>query len=224
VERCSDGEWQACDAPQPKPPVLEAMVRDFLDTHPDFEAEDVGEEPDIVADRLGDDGKPVYANPGGRTETTSGQAGFDQWYRDVAGVNQSMTITVPLVPSGAEGVFGYDNGPFFPVDGQLFGNQGRRHNYHFTLELHTEFRYKGGEVFSFTGDDDLWLFVNGWLAIDLGGTHTQRRDSVSLDQRAGEFGIEQGGIYAFDLFFAERHTIHSNFHIETTISEFANCD
>ena len=225
VERCSDGMWQACDAPQPKPPVLEATVRDFLDTHPDFESGDGGgRDPGIVATRLGDDGKPVYADPSGRTETTSGQTSFDQWYRDVAGVNQPTTISVPLADSGADGVFSYDDDAFFPVDGQLLGNQGRSHNYHFTLELHTEFRYNGGEVFTFTGDDDLWVFINGWLAIDLGGTHTPLSDSVSLDRRAGELGIEPGGIYAFDLFFAERHTIESNFHIETTISEFANCD
>ena len=81
---------------------------------------------------------------------------------------------------------------------------------------------RGGETFQFTGDDDLWTFINGKLAIDLGGLHPARSASISLDERAAELGIEKGKTYPLDVFHAERHTNASNFRIDTTL-QFTNC-
>ncbi len=77
----------------------------------------------------------------------------------------------------------------------------------------------GGEEFSFEGDDDMWVFVNRHLAIDLGGLHVSMAASVSLDDVASEFGLAIGGTYPIHFFFAERHTIDSNFTIRTTVAE-----
>ena len=55
-----------------------------------------------------------------------------------------------------------------------FGNEYQSHNFDFTAELHFNFQYRGGEKFTFKGDDDLWLFLNGKLAVDL--RHPHRRD------------------------------------------------
>ncbi len=71
-----------------------------------------------------------------------------------------------------------------PIDNQLFGNQGQPHNYSFTLATSTNFTYQGNEVFTFTGDDDVFVFINRHLAIDLGGVHNAETASVKLADRA----------------------------------------
>lgn len=196
---------------------LEAVVRDFQVSHPDFEAF-LGDDLGIVQPDLGADGKPVYAgNP--TTPTTTGKDNFDQWYRNVPGVNIAIPIQIELKPVGG-GVYTYDNSAFFPIDGQGFGDEGNVHNYHFTLEMHTEFEYKGGEVFTFTGDDDLFTYINKKLAINLGGVHGAESQTVDLDAMAGQLGIVKGNKYTLDFFFAERHTSESNFRIDTTIGCF----
>ena len=194
-------------------------LRDFQASHPDFEFI-IEVDPGIVLPDLGSDGKPVYAGQAGNP-TTNGQEAFDQWFRDTQGINQSVPYEVTLVDSGG-GVYTYDNSAFFPLDGQAFGNEGNPHNYHFTYELRTQFLYQGGEIFSFTGDDDLFTFVNGKLAIDLGGVHGAMSQQIDLDASAGALGITPGNIYSLDFFFAERHTSESNFRIDTTIS-FVDC-
>lgn len=199
---------------------LTGTIRDFQVAHPDFEY-NIGDDLGLVATDLGSDDKPVYAGGSG-TSTTTGQANFDQWFRDVAGTNQSQLLSLTLSPAGGN-VYTYSNNAFFPIDNQLFGNESNPHNFHFTFELHTKFIYLGGEVFTFTGDDDLFVFVNRKLAIDLGGVHGAQNGQVDLDARAGELGITLGQTYQLDFFFAERHTSESNFRIDTTIGSFVDC-
>ena len=119
-------------------------------------------------------------------------------------------------------MFTFHSSSFFPVDDKGFGNQNRNHNFHFTTELHTQFKYAGGETFHFTGDDDVWVYINGKLAIDLGGVHGAEDAEVNLDAKSSELGIETGKIYPLDLFQAERHTSESNFRVETNL-DFVNC-
>lgn len=206
-------------------PDLTGTVRDFREEHPDFENDaflsDTGES-DIVERMLGKDYKPVYRkNDGMGTRLTTGKVHFDQWYRDVPGVNRSFPFRLTLSKSES-GVMTYENEEFFPADGQGFGAEGRAHNFAFTFELHTEFVVRGGEVFTFTGDDDLWVFINGRLAIDLGGLHPKLSRTIRLDERASELGLERGKTYGLSVFHAERHTTASRFRIDTTI-EFTNC-
>ncbi|BAY21663.1 fibro-slime family protein [Calothrix sp. NIES-2100] len=191
---------------------LTGTIRDFNDNHPDFEKL-IKSDPGIVTSTLGADGKPVYAGQAGNP-TTSGEENFNQWYNDVAGVNQSKQYSITLDDTGnPPGIFSYTNNSFFPIDGELLGNQGRNHNYHFTYEIASKFTYKGGETFKFSGDDDLWVFINKQRVIDLGGVHQTQTGTVNLDT----LGLTLGKNYDLNLFFAERHTSQSNFSIATSI-------
>lgn len=93
-----------------------------------------------------------------------------------------------------------------------------------TTEIHTFFEYRKSEVFSFTGDDDVWVYLNGVLAVDVGGVHAARSQVIDLsrDAAAERFNMTVGGIYTFDMFQAERKCRDSNFAITTSLSAPCN--
>jgi fibro-slime domain-containing protein len=196
---------------------LTATLRDFQASHPDFEGA-TGFEEGIVRVDLGSDNKPVYA-PAGPSATVSGQASFDQWYRDTPGTNMTFTQPLPLTEN-PPGTFTFENLAFFPLDNMGFGNEGNAHNFHFTTEIHSTFKYRGGEIFTFTGDDDVFVFVNKRLGLDLGGVHGPMGKTIDFDAQRNDLQIAIGGTYQLDVFHAERHTIESNFRMTTTIDCF----
>lgn len=147
---------------------------------------------------------------------------FNQWYNTIDGVNLEIPQDLILAEDPARpGTYVYDNSQFFPLDGQGFGNTpNEAHNYHFTTEIHVKWQYEAGQVFTFRGDDDLWIFVNNRLALDVGGAHQALVGTIDFDARANELGITAGNAYQMDIFHAERQTFESNFRIETNISCF----
>ena len=202
-----------------------AVIRDFQADGINFETPALtGRSTDdrgVVAPTLGSDQKPVYANPGVATATVTDAAAFDAFFRNMQGTNLPFIFYVYFAP--ANGVSTFSSTAFYPLDDLGFGNDGAddqrmMHNFHFTTEIHTAFKYQGGETFSFTGDDDVWVFINGQLVIDIGGVHQAENASVSVDT----LGLTVGEIYPFDMFQTERHTTQSNFRADTNLT-FVNC-
>jgi fibro-slime domain-containing protein len=161
--------------------------------------------------------KPRLKNPSGSVSFQSATT-FNQLFQP--GQNQwdmpyNFTLTNKSPQSGS--TYSYSNDAFFPLDGKGWGNfKGYDHNFGFCLELHAQFQYKRGEVFTFTGDDDMFVFLDTKLALDLGGVHNQQTASINLD----DLNLVINKIYNIDIFYCERHTVESHIRIETNLYIF----
>jgi fibro-slime domain-containing protein len=159
-------------------------------------------------------------------------------FLDGLGSPTTLTLTLGTSP----GTYTFNNQTFFPIDNlgwnagtnpQIdFGAQntcaGGPHNFSFTSELHYIFTYQQSiaasatpAVFNFTGDDSVWAFINNKLVIDLGGVHSPRSQTVTLNlAEAALLGLTDGGWYSIDLFQAEQHVCLSTYAL--TLSNFAH--
>lgn len=90
---------------------------------------------------------------------------------------------------------------------------GGNHNFGFTMKFQAKFEYVPGQFFEFKGDDDVWVFINNKLVVDIGGQHGEVSGSVDLDT----LGLVAGQTYQFHIFYVERHTTSSNFKMRTSM-------
>lgn len=161
---------------------------------------------------LTDDGSGTY----------SFEAGYSGTKKDVQYDRKSGTIY--------NGTNGGDESGFYPLEdlgyeqsGLLTAtskvNNGAK-NGGFTLRGESQFVYNEASnlYFTFTGDDDVYMYINGTLALDLGGAHGQNSKTVNLnDLDATKYGLKEGQVATFTFFYMERCSDASTFGIKTNM-------
>lgn len=288
---CKIEKGWTCTSAYDDPPTsltLPIVARDFQSYsnsnppsgHPDFGTyccdDSLTKGKGVLGSALGVDRKPVWAGPTQDPVPNpsqlffTGKKEFDQWYRDVSGVNMTYYENLTLLQSKtAKTTYAmnsdtdppwYDMCGFFPLDdlnkpmidqntgqpvtyhydqgqpddrichayqGLGFGNSWANHNYSFTTELRYWFQYEGNENLQFTGDDDVWVFINGTMAVEMPGTHNRAVANVVLDASKGtaqvtypnnstlnttvDLKLTIGSVYEVVVFQAERWCCGSNY-------------
>ena len=212
--------------------LMAATVHDLAMTHPDYSPSGAGVITGMVQSQLGPDRKPVAAG--------AAPAHFSTWFNSdstkampLKGYESCVDLTMG---KSDDGQWEYDSyhtpaKGYFPIDqaNRLDANAGpscyndpvtgasistnESHNFGFCMESHASFIYQKGQVFQFRGDDDVWVFIDNKLALDLGGAHVATPGSIAMDSQ----GLIAGKQYNWDFFFCERKECASSLRIKTTI-------
>lgn len=163
---------------------------------------------DLVLTSLGPNGLPVYnaASVGPQTMlgVDAGTGELQWWTPGVTNGGDTVVST-----GSASVAFPYINTALFPPNGTGASNGNGFQTVHFVSTLNLAQTSK--VTFSIAADDDVFLFIGGQLFTGVGGVHGfTAAPTVTKTLAAGS--------YAFDLFFADRHTVASALDISGTFA------
>lgn len=218
----------------------DGIIRDFAWTFPDVRpcadptmpgktcASGVDDFGAFVGDTLGTDGRPLYLGEPVWTNGTlttfgashpgcGGEPCFNHWFRSDPVWNIEIPFHLEFTCPPTGGVCVFEHNEFFPIDDAGFGIDSTDpsfmdHNYGFTFEMQATFTYQPGLTFTFIGDDDVFVFINGHKVIDIGGIHPAATASVPFET----LGLSAGQQCSLAFFFAERNPKDSHFRIEVS--------
>ncbi|MFC3093517.1 fibro-slime domain-containing protein [Alteromonas sediminis] len=213
---------------------IDVTVRDFHQEHDDFQNKISGLSTGNVGNQLVN-GVPVWIGANDNTDGAVNNAStFSTWFDDCDANTPDVTCVEEYnVPIDATvdlllGKLTFDDQSFFPLDAitgtSNDGDNFNNHNYFFTAQFGLDLVFDPNltNTFEFTGDDDVWVFINGELVLDLGGVHSAVNGSFNMNDVAAQQGIQAGDLYSFDFFFAERHYSKSTVSITSFLGEPVN--
>lgn len=144
----------------------------------------------------------------------SSQDSFRQWYREARGTNLSIGRSITLTRNA--GVYEFLTDSFYPIDGQLFGNDGDAHNNYFTYSFDMVFTYDecAGQFLEFEGGNGTWIFIDRKLVMDLGGVSPNVEQHVEMDR----LGLTDGEEYHVRFFYSHRVAGSAEFRLRTNVA------
>eukprot|EP00457_Paulinella_chromatophora_P000013 gb/GEZN01000013.1/.p1 GENE.gb/GEZN01000013.1/~~gb/GEZN01000013.1/.p1 ORF type:complete len:4868 (+),score=291.58 gb/GEZN01000013.1/:91-14694(+) len=176
--------------------------------------------------------------------TCQGKGGFYDWFvTDEIGINSGLPVTklinmqrvysVALAKiNETSNVFTYFAGTFYPIDGQLLGNEGDPNNRFFTWEIKTFLTYTPGDKLTYQSMDDMWVFVDGILPVGwtLGGIPPALDPAIvprvlksyTINLNSVTPALSSGLTYRVDIFYAHRADRDPGIKIE--LPDFSICD
>ena len=191
---------------------LTGTVRDFNNSHPNFGQGSpfTGALTGIVdATLTGSAPTPVFVQGDREVPpvnfTTHND--FNQWWQGT-GTPFAMNF------SEAGGEFSYDGADAIP--GAQFFAAGNG-NFLYTLQFSGLLSFEEGDFFDAASDDDLWIFVNKQLVLEMGGVHAPTSASFSAGDLMA-FNMVAGEKYSLDVFYAERNVSQAELILRTNMS------
>jgi fibro-slime domain-containing protein/LPXTG-motif cell wall-anchored protein len=142
-------------------------------------------------------GKTVYHNVTGlMTKDKNGTYCYDSnqnyaYYNPIQGDNGSFSVyngTFKNDEGAIVGFFPFDDYNAAKTDTHNYAAISKRYNHHFGMTMSAQFSLaQNGKLddgqdaaFDYSGDDDMWLFIDNVLVLDLGGIHNAQHGQINF--------------------------------------------